>query len=180
MCLRTQRQAVRVTLKELESLSFDITSADILKTLSCELVTLKTKYQQNVTCESGLVVRPQVHATSSFERARKLKLKYKRLRQRRAPYGSLVPKKQPGRPRSDYRHRNRVGRKASNWRKVYGMNVANHAGQFLYNNHFHRNYHQPLKVHNKRAPLHPIQVIQNQLQQYFKVCVCTWACCGGH
>ena len=128
MCLRTQRQGVRVTLKELESLSFDITSADVLKNLSCELEALKAKYQQNVTYESGLVVRPQVRATSSFKRARKLKLKYKRLRQRIAPYGSLVPKKQPGRPRSDYRHRNRVGKKASNWRKVW--NVADHAGQF--------------------------------------------------
>lgn len=63
MCLRTQRQAVRVTLKELESLSFDITSADILKTLSCELEALKAKYQQNMTCKSGLVVHPQVCAT---------------------------------------------------------------------------------------------------------------------
>lgn len=119
MRLRTQRQAVRVTLKELESLSFDITSADVLKNLSDELQALKAKYQQNVTRESGLVLRTQVHATSSFEKARKLKLKYKRLRQRIAPYGSLIPKKQPGRPRSDYRHRNRVGKKASNWRKVW-------------------------------------------------------------
>ena len=37
MCLQTQHQAVRVTLKELESLSFDITNADILKNLSCKL-----------------------------------------------------------------------------------------------------------------------------------------------
>ena len=110
MCSRSQRQVVRVALKELESLSFDITSADVLKSLFGDLQALKAKYQQNVTCESGLVLRPQVHATNSFERVRKLKLKYKRLRQRVAPYGSLVPKKQPGRPRNDYHHRNRVGK----------------------------------------------------------------------
>ena len=119
MCIRTQRQAVRVTLKEVESLSFDIASAEVLKNLCDELQALKAKYQQNVTCESGLVLHPQVRTTSTFERAQKLKLKYKRLRQRIAPYGSLIPKKQPGRPRSDYHHRNRVGRKASNWHKVW-------------------------------------------------------------
>ena len=69
MHLRTQCQAVRVTLKELESLSFDIANADVLKNLSDELQALKAKYQQNVTRERGLVVHPQVHATSSCERA---------------------------------------------------------------------------------------------------------------
>lgn len=114
--MRIQRQ---VTLKELESLSFDIASADVLKHLSDELQALKAKYQQNVTHESGLIMRPQVHTTNSCERARKLKLKYKCLKQRIAPYGSLKTKKQSGRPKRDYRYRNRVGKKASNWRKVW-------------------------------------------------------------
>ena len=124
MSLRRQRQAVRVTLKELECLSFDITSADVIEKLAEELQTLKAKYQQNVTSENGLLLRPQVNATNSFERARKLKLKYKRLKQRVAPYSSLKPKKLPGRPRGDYRHRNRVGKKASNCRKVWNNEVA--------------------------------------------------------
>ena len=118
MSLRTPRQAVRVTLKELESLSFELDSSDVLKNLSEELQALKAKYQLNVTSENGLVLRPQIYATNSCERARKLKLKYKRMRQRVAPYVSLKPKKQPGRPRRDYHHRNRVGKKASTWRKV--------------------------------------------------------------
>ena len=116
MCLRTQRQAVRVTLKELESVSFDITSANVLKQLLSDLETLKSKYVQSLSTEDGLVLRTQ--ATSSSERARKLKLKYKRLRQRTAPYGSLTPKQQSGRPRTDYRYRNSVGKKATNLRKV--------------------------------------------------------------
>ena len=73
MCLRSQRQAVQLALKELESLSFDIASADALKSLSNELQALKAKYQQNVTCKNGLVLRPQVCATSPFERAQKSK-----------------------------------------------------------------------------------------------------------
>ena len=120
MSLRRQRQAVRVTL-ELECLSFDITSADVIEKLAEELQALKAKYQQNVPSENGLLLRPQVNATNSFERARKLKLKYKRLKQRVAPYSSLKPKKLPGRPRGDYRHRNRVGKKAS---KVWNNEVA--------------------------------------------------------
>ena len=102
MCLRTQRQAVRVTLKELESLSFDITGSDVLEKLRAKLQALKAKYQQNVISESGLVLRTQIQSTSSYERARKLKLKYKRVRQHAAPYGTLHPRKQPRMPRSDY------------------------------------------------------------------------------
>ena len=88
----TQRETVRVTLvlKELESLSFDIDSSDVLKNLSDELQALKAKYQLNVTSVNGLVLRPQVYATNSCERARKLKLKYKRMRQRVAPYTILL------------------------------------------------------------------------------------------
>ena len=74
MCLRTQYQVVWVALKEIESLSFDITSADVLKNLSDELQALKAKYHQNVARESGLVLWLQVHTRSLFKRAWKLKL----------------------------------------------------------------------------------------------------------
>ena len=85
-------------MKELESLSFDIASNDVLKNLFEEVQALKAKYQQNATRESGLILRTQVQATSSCERVRKLKLKYKYFRQHTAPYGSLKPKNTPGRP----------------------------------------------------------------------------------
>ena len=118
LCLQTQRQAVRVTLKELESLSFDIPRVDVLKQLLSDLESLKTKYRQTLSTENGLVLRTQATCTCPHERARKLKLKYKRFRQRAAPYGSLIPKQQSGRPRSDHRYRNRVGKKATDLRKV--------------------------------------------------------------
>ena len=113
-----------MALKELECLSFDIANGEVLEQLLAELQALKVKYRQSVTSESGLVLRTLVRATSSCDRARKLKLKYKRIRQRVAPYRSLKPKMQPGRPRSDYHHRNRVGKNASNWCKVMNSNVA--------------------------------------------------------
>ena len=123
VCLRNQRQAVRVALKELESLSFDITSNDVLKELFSDLEALKVKYGQKVTTENGLVIRTP--ATSSNQRARKLKLKYKHLRLKTTPYGSLFTKAHSGRPRMNHRYRNRFGRKASNLRKV--CNVAHGA-----------------------------------------------------
>ena len=54
-------------------------------------------------------------------RARRLKLKYKRLAQWYTIYGSLFTNKQPGRPRADFRYRNRVGRKAAKLVKVYQL-----------------------------------------------------------
>ena len=59
----------------------------MLKNSLEEVQALKVKYQQNATKESGLILRSQVQATSSCERVRKLKLKYKYFRQHTAPYG---------------------------------------------------------------------------------------------
>ena len=54
ICLRNRCQAVRIILKELESLSFDIASDDVIKELQDELHTIKVKYQKNVNKENGL------------------------------------------------------------------------------------------------------------------------------
>lgn len=70
---------------------------------------------QNTSTEKGLVV---CQHTCSNHRARKLKLKYKRLKKRMDPYNSLELHKPSGRPRNDYRHRNRFGKKAADLRKV--------------------------------------------------------------
>ena len=107
---------MRVALKELESISFDIACSDALKNLHSDLELLKEKYLKNTSTEEGIVLRQ--HASSN-ERARKLKLKYKRLKQRTSPYNSLeLHQHHPGRPKSDYRYRNRFGRKAAKLRKV--------------------------------------------------------------
>ena len=50
---------------------------DILKQLSVDLQAILHKYSEFVSKEQGLIVRPKV--TSSSERARKLKQKYKRI-----------------------------------------------------------------------------------------------------
>jgi len=92
-----------------------------LEQLYGDLQALKSKYGQNLSTECGLIIRNQVQVTSSSERARKIKLKYKHLARRLTPYGTLSANKlkQPGHPKGDYHYRNRVGRKASNWFKVW-------------------------------------------------------------
>ena len=54
MNLWTKRQVVRVTLKELEFQSFDITSGEVLKQLLAELQALKVKHQTGVRLPAHL------------------------------------------------------------------------------------------------------------------------------
>ena len=86
-----------------------------LQNLAEDLQSLQQKYCEHVSKYQGLVLRPK--ATSSAERALQLKRKYKRLSQQISQYKTL-PTKQGGRPRLDASYRNRVGRKATNKRKV--------------------------------------------------------------
>ena len=112
--MRRQRQAIRIALKEIESLSFNMEVIGNLQNLA-DLQSLQQKYCERVSKYQGLVLRPK--ATSSAERALQLKRKYKRLSQQISQYKTL-PTKQGGRPRLDASYRNRVGRKATNKRKV--------------------------------------------------------------
>ena len=66
--LKNRRQAVRIILKELESLSFDIASDDVIRELQDELHTIKVKYQKNVSKENGLHLHTQAQLTRFFER----------------------------------------------------------------------------------------------------------------
>lgn len=58
---------------------------------------LKSKYEKNLRIDSGLILRCDVMKTNSFDRARRLKLKYKRLAQQSSSYAALITNKQPGR-----------------------------------------------------------------------------------
>lgn len=84
--------------------------------LDAELKLLLIKYGKCVHREQGLIIRPQ--ATNSTVRARNLKRKYKRINNQLSKYRSLPTNKQPGRPRLNAQYRNRVGKKATNVRKV--------------------------------------------------------------
>ena len=118
--MRRLRQHIRISLKEIESLSFNMESAEDLQNLEIDLKSLQQKYKECIPREQGLFIRPK--ATCGAEKALKLKQRYKRLTQRVLHYKPL-PTKQAGRPRMDASYRNRVGKKATNKRKVQQYQV---------------------------------------------------------
>ena len=118
--LRWHQQAIRISLKEIESLMYNMSEPDKLKGLHADLEKIKRKYTTSLPSEEGLTLRSFSKLTRCSVTARKLKLKYKRLRQCTATYGSLLKpgKREAGHPRMDTRLRNRVGRKAAKLRQV--------------------------------------------------------------
>ena len=101
--VRKQRQSVRMCLKEIESLSYNVEASDMLKELTIDLQIILNKHNAFATKEQGLIIRPKV--TSSSERARRLKQKYKRIGKQIALYKPL-PVSQPGRHRLNPKFRN--------------------------------------------------------------------------
>ena len=87
-----------------------------LRNLATDLQSLQMQYGECVQRDQGLVVRPK--ATSSTERAFKLKQKYKRMSHLVSCYKSLLTNQRSGRPRLDAYYRNRVGKKAASKLKV--------------------------------------------------------------
>ena len=76
---------VRISLKEIESLTYNITKPDQLKGLQADLEKIKRKYSAVLPSEEGLTLRSFTKLTRCSVTARKLlKLKYKRLQQRTA------------------------------------------------------------------------------------------------
>lgn len=108
---------VRITLKEIESLSFNIEDPQILLQLHTDLASLNKKYAKEVNMKDGLIVRPKV-PTKSIIVAHQVKCKYKEMQKRAASYRALESSVKVGRPKKDWRYRNRVGRKAAKIRKV--------------------------------------------------------------
>lgn len=99
---------------------YNMSEPDKLKGLHADLEKIKRKYTTSLPSEEGLTLRSFSKLNRCSVTARKLKLKYKRLRQRTAMYGSLLKsgKREAGRPRMDAKFRNRVGRKAAKLRQV--------------------------------------------------------------
>ena len=112
--IRNKRQNIRITLKEIESLSFNMESAEDLHHLEKDLQSLQVKYSTGVPRDHGLFIRPK--ATCGAEKVLQIKRKYKRLTHKVSHYKSL-PIKQVGRPRLNASY-HRVGKKATNKRKV--------------------------------------------------------------
>ena len=104
------RRRIRVSLKCIETLTFNITDAKKLQELLQQVESLEHSCREQLPKEEGLVLRP---TPSLGERAKKLKLKYKRLRSRTQMYASLTKKVKP---KGDSKYKNRFGKKAQKLR----------------------------------------------------------------
>ena len=70
--LRSCQQAVRITLKEIESLTFNMTNPLALKGLQSELKSVKAKYVDGLGITVGLILRPKL--TQRVQTAHKFEL----------------------------------------------------------------------------------------------------------
>ena len=106
------RQKVRISLKCLESLSFNMTDPAMLESLLSQLQSLEAQYKAQLPASEGLTIRPKLIHTAA-----KLKRKYKRLQKRLQHYSALPSHSRSKRP-SEYKFKGRVGIAADRLRKV--------------------------------------------------------------
>ena len=111
------RRKIRVSLKCIETLTFNITDAKKLQELLHQVESLEHSCRQQLPKEGGIVLRPTL---SLGEIAKKLKLKYKRLHGRTQMYASLMKKVKP---KGGSKYKNRFGRKAQRLRYEVGQNL---------------------------------------------------------
>ena len=106
------RQKVQITLKVIESLSYNCDDTVVLQKLDSMLNEVERKFREKLPHHEGLLLRPALITDA----AKKVSLKYKKMRLSR--YGSLPLHSKVRAGKKDWRHRNRVGHKADRYRKV--------------------------------------------------------------
>lgn len=111
--LKAAGERARITLKELESLTYTCSSTPDLLLLSQQLQDLKTDFQSKLPSDEGIIIRPAVIAT-----ALKAKKKYAHFRVRQRRCSTIKQGEKRGRKRMDSRFRNRVGARADRLRRV--------------------------------------------------------------
>ena len=116
--LKTAAERARITLKELESLTYTCSSTSDLLLLGQQLQDLKMEFQSKLPHEEGIIIRPAVIAT-----ALKTKRKYAHFRTRQRHCSVLTEGERKGRRRMDSRFRKRVGARADRLRKVRRVNT---------------------------------------------------------
>lgn len=112
--LKTAAERARITLKEIETLTYSCSSTLDLIDLDKQLKSLRTELQSKLPQEEGIIIRPAVVA-----RALKTKKKYAQLRQNKQNCSALTLSKKRGKRRADSKYRNRVGARAERLRKVH-------------------------------------------------------------
>ena len=106
--LKQEGERARTTLKVLETMTYSCTSPQDLHELANKVETLITDFRAKLPKSEGIILRPEARK-SVRKRAQQILKKYR-------PLPSRVRR---GRQKSDWRHRNRFGQKASELRKVH-------------------------------------------------------------
>ena len=106
--MRQASENVRTNLKVLETLSYNCTSPVELEKLASKLDSTISDFRTVLPKTSeGLILRPQARLAARMK-ARKVKNKYL----------NLTMRLKRGRAKADWKHRNRVGKRAESFRKV--------------------------------------------------------------
>ena len=108
--LKRSGEHARTNLKVLQTLTYTCTNPDELEQLATKLDSLIMEFRAVLPQAEGLTLRPQARFAAR-KKAQEIKHKYLKL--------PLRLKR--GRPKSDWRYRNRVGQKAESFRKVHLM-----------------------------------------------------------
>lgn len=111
--LKAAAQKARITLKEIESLTYTCTSTTDLVLLGQQLEDLKTTFQSKLPQSESIIIR-----TAVVETANKTKKKYANLMAKQRRCSVLAERGKKGRRKGDSRFRNRVGARADRLRKV--------------------------------------------------------------
>ena len=115
--LNSVAENVRITLKEIETLTYACSSIDDLTLLNEQLKTTKSAFEEKLPAMEGLVIRPAV-----VDKARQTKKKYAHIRARLRLRQYSALKAPTGRKRkASSAYRNRVGIRADRLRKVIGL-----------------------------------------------------------
>lgn len=109
------QKEVFITLKAIESLSYDCLDSDKLQMLHQMLKNVENRFRSLLPHQDGLLLRP----TLVTHLARKVSLKYRKLRLRSSKYGCLPLHKRTRKGTiGKWRYWNRVGKKADEHKKV--------------------------------------------------------------
>ena len=103
---------MHITLKVIESLSYNCCDAKMLEQLDHMLKEVETKLRASLPHDDGILLRPAM-----TNAAKKVSLKYKKMRL--SQYSSLLSRTKGRVGKKDWHFRNRMGSKAERYKKVH-------------------------------------------------------------
>ena len=117
--MKQEGERARTTLKVLDTLTYSCTSPQDLYELTAKVERLIADFRGKLPQSEGIILRPEARK-SVRKRAQQILKKYR-------PLPRAIRR---GRQKHDWRHRNRVGQKAAELRKVYSLSIKYRSEQY--------------------------------------------------